>query len=80
MYGWLALEIMSKGSNHYITIHPLNQFHMEKTLIRRKNYSLKFIKNTVLFGISYDKPNLFIAFLCFIIEIEFPQKIKPSAF
>jgi hypothetical protein len=24
MYGWLALEIMSKGSNIYITIHPLN--------------------------------------------------------
>lgn len=44
---------------------------MEKTLIRRKTFSLKFIKNTVLFGISYDKPDLFIAFLCFIIEINF---------
>jgi hypothetical protein len=47
---------------------------MEKTLLRRKNYSLKFIKNTVLFGISYDKPNLFIAFICFIIEIDFTGK------
>ena len=53
---------------------------MEKTLIRRKKFSLKFIKNTVLFGISYDKPNLFIAFLCLIIEIEFSKPIKSSKF
>ena len=54
---------------------------MEKTLIRRKNFSLKFIKNTVLFGISFDNPQLFIALLCFIVEIDFSApKQKPKKF
>ena len=70
-----------KRGYHYISIHNLTQFHMEKTLIRRKSYSLKLIKNTVLFGISYDKPQLFIALLCFIIEIDFSKhKQKPNKF
>jgi hypothetical protein len=49
---------------------------MEKTLIRRPNFSLKLIKNTVLFGFSYDKPQLFLAFICFVIEIDFSRKAK----
>ena len=49
---------------------------MEKTLIRTKSFSLKFIKNTVLFGISFDKPDLFIAFVCFIVEIHIPSRTK----
>lgn len=49
---------------------------MEKTLIRTKTFSLKFIKNTVLFGISFDKPDLFIAFLCFIVEINISSRRK----
>ena len=51
---------------------------MEKTLIRSKKATLKFIPNTVLFGISYDKPDLFIAFLCFVIEISFRKAKKGS--
>ena len=42
---------------------------MEKTLIRSNRVTLKFIKNTVIFGISYDRPDLYIAFLCFVVEI-----------
>lgn len=53
---------------------------MEKTLIRRKTFSLKFIKNTVLFGISYDEPDFYIAFLCFVIEINFSKKKGPKKF
>jgi hypothetical protein len=53
---------------------------MEKTLIRGKRIHLKFIKNTVLFGISYDKPELFIAFLCFVAEIRFYKRKGPSTF
>jgi len=54
---------------------------MEKTLIRGKRFHLKFIKNTVLFGISYDKPELFIAFLCFIVEFNFRKAKKgPQTF
>jgi hypothetical protein len=52
---------------------------MEKTIIRRKNYSLKLIKNTVLFGFSYDKPNLFIAFICLVIEIDLTGKPKHTS-
>lgn len=37
---------------------------------------LKFIKHTVLFGFSYDKPQLFIAFLFFIVEINFARAKK----
>jgi hypothetical protein len=53
---------------------------MEKTLIRGKRFHLKFIKNTVLFGISYDKPDLFIAFLCFVAEITFSKRRGPRTF
>lgn len=49
---------------------------MEKTLIRSKSVTLKFIKNTVLFGISYDKPDLYIAFLCFIVEVNLRKSRK----
>lgn len=54
---------------------------MEKTLIRGNSITLKFIPNTVLFGISYDKPDLFIAFLCFIVELNFRKAKKgPQTF
>ena len=54
---------------------------MEKTLIRSKTVTLKFIPNTLLFGISYDKPDLFVAFLCFIVEFNFRKaKKEPSTF
>lgn len=54
---------------------------MEKTLIESKIITLKFIPNTVLFGISYNKPDLYIAFLCFIMEFNFHKaKKKPSSF
>jgi hypothetical protein len=53
---------------------------MEKTLIRSKTLTLKFIKNTVLFGISYDKPDLYIAFLCFIVEFNFRKVKHPQTF
>ncbi len=54
---------------------------MEKTLIRSKTLTLKFIPNTLLFGISYDKPDLFVAFLCFIMEFNFRRAKKgPSTF
>lgn len=76
MYGWLALEIMSKGATTTILLLTFNLIHMERTLIRRKSYSLKLIKNTVLFGFSYDKPQLFIAFICFVIEIDFTKSKK----
>jgi hypothetical protein len=49
---------------------------MEKTLIRGNRVTLKFIPNTVLFGISYDKPDLYIAFLCFIVEFNFRKAKK----
>jgi hypothetical protein len=49
---------------------------MEKTLIRRNIVTLKFIPKTVLFGISYDKPDLYIAFLCFIVEFNFRKAKK----
>ena len=49
---------------------------MEKDLFRNKFMCLKFIKNTVLFGISYDRPQLFIAFLCFIVEFNFAKAKK----
>jgi hypothetical protein len=54
---------------------------MEKTLIRGNTVTLKFIPNTVLFGISYDKPDLYIAFLCFIVEFNFRKAKKgPKTF
>lgn len=53
---------------------------MEKTLIRGRKFRLKFIKNTVLFGISYDKPDLFIAFLFFVAEITFSKRRGPRTF
>lgn len=54
---------------------------MEKTLIRGKIITLKFIPNTVLFGISYDKPDLYVAFLCFIVEFNFRTAKKgPQTF
>lgn len=54
---------------------------MEKTLIRSNIVTLKFIPNTVLFGISYDKPDLYIAFLCFILEFNFRKAKKgPQTF
>lgn len=54
---------------------------MEKTLIRRNRVTLKFIKNTVFFGFSYDKPDLYIAFLCFIVEFNFRKAKKgPQTF
>ena len=54
---------------------------MEKTLIRSKIFTLKFIPNTVLVGISYDKPDLYIAFLCFILEFNFRKAKKgPQTF
>lgn len=53
---------------------------MEKTLIKSNHVTIKFIKNTVLFGISYDKPDLFIAFLCFVAEIRFYKRRGPSTF
>lgn len=53
---------------------------MEKTLIRRKSFTLKLIKNTVLFGVSYDKPDLFVAFLCFIMEFNFRKVKHPQTF
>ena len=54
---------------------------MEKTLIRSKLVTLKLLKNTVLFGISYDKPDLYIAFLCFLIELDFRKAKKgPQTF
>jgi len=49
---------------------------MEKTLIRSNRVTLKFIKNTVLFGIGYDKPDLYIAFLCFFAEIKLYRRRK----
>jgi hypothetical protein len=49
---------------------------MEKTLISSKTVTLKFIPYTVLFGISYDKPDLYIAFLCFIVEFNFRKAKK----
>ena len=72
----MALEITSKGLLTYLTT-----IHMEKTLIRRNIVTLKFIPNTVLFGISYDKPDLYIAFLCFIVEFNFRKAKKgPKTF
>ena len=53
---------------------------MEKTLIRRSRVTLKFIKNTIFFGFSYDKPDLYIAFLCFIVEINFAKRRRTSKF
>lgn len=44
---------------------------MEKTLIMGKRHTLKFIKNTIFFGFSYDKPKLYLVFFCFIIELDF---------
>jgi hypothetical protein len=51
---------------------------MEKTLIRSKPFTLKFMKNTVLFGISYDKPDLYIAFLFFVAEIKLRRNKKQA--
>ena len=68
------------GHSNYSFIKILNP-HMEKTLIRSKTVTLKFIPNTVLFGISYDRPDLYIAFLCFIVEFNFSRAKKgPSTF
>ena len=67
---------VKRGYHHYIITKHLIQIQMERTLIRRKSYSLKLIKNTVLFGFSYDKPQLFIAFICFVIEIDFTKSKK----
>ena len=54
---------------------------MEKTLIRSNRVTLKFIKNTVIFGISYDRPDLYIAFLCFVVEFNFRRAKKgPQTF
>jgi hypothetical protein len=54
---------------------------MEKTLISNNFMCLKFIKNTILFGISYDRPHLYIAFFCFLIEIDFARsKKRPQKF
>ena len=53
---------------------------MEKILIRSKTVTLKLIKNTVLFGVSYDKPDLYIAFLCFILEFNFRKPKHPQTF
>jgi hypothetical protein len=53
---------------------------MEKTLIRSKLFTLKLLKNTVLFGVSYDKPDLYIAFLCFILEFNFRKAKHPQTF
>ena len=75
MYGWLALEMTSKGATT-ILLFIFKLTIMEKTLISTKRFSLKFIKNTLLFGISYDKPDLFIAFLCFVIELDFSTTRK----
>jgi hypothetical protein len=49
---------------------------MEKTLFSNKFVSLKFVKNTILFGISYDRPQLFIVVLCFIVEFNFAKAKK----
>lgn len=51
---------------------------MEKTLIRSNRVTLKFIKNTVLFGISYDKPDLYIAFLFFVLEIKLHRRRRQA--
>ncbi len=67
----MALEITSKGLLTY-----LKTIQMEKTLISSKTVTLKFIPYTVLFGISYDKPDLYIAFLCFIVEFNFRKAKK----
>ena len=54
---------------------------MEKTLIRSKVFTLKFIKNTVLFGFSSDGPDFYIAFLCFVMEFNFRKAKKgPQTF
>lgn len=54
---------------------------MEKNLFSNSFMCLKFIKNTILFGISYDRPQLFIAFFCFIVEFNFARsKKRPQKF
>ena len=49
---------------------------MEKKLFSNKFMCIKYIKHTVLFGISYDRPQLFVAFLCFIMELNFAKAKK----
>jgi hypothetical protein len=77
-----SLEITSKGKlPHFkLFIHSLTQSKMEKTLIKSNRITLKFMKNTVLFGISYDKPDLYIACLFFVVEIKLHKSKGPKTF